>query len=221
MNATAIDCLIEGCVRIAYSQSLCKSHHRMLRLFGDPLAPQPQCTMPGCDGPETGRGYCGKHYQRWRKHGDPTHLGKGGPSAVDVTGQRFGSLVAVARDVPARNGGCNWRCACDCGGEAIAALNSLTTGLIVACDNYVVHRQKPHIGYNSMHHRTRRLRGPAKRHSCVDCGQRAHDWSYDYLDPNEQVDGSLRYSLDIIHYQPKCRSCHRLGDRQMAITEEA
>ena len=29
------------------------------------------CTIPACDTQHRAKGYCQKHYQRWRKHGDP------------------------------------------------------------------------------------------------------------------------------------------------------
>jgi hypothetical protein len=29
------------------------------------------CITPGCSHPVHGHGYCSKHYQRWKKHGDP------------------------------------------------------------------------------------------------------------------------------------------------------
>ena len=29
------------------------------------------CEIPGCNKPHYGRGYCHKHYQRWKRHGDP------------------------------------------------------------------------------------------------------------------------------------------------------
>lgn len=29
------------------------------------------CTQPDCDAPVIAKGLCGKHYQRWKKHGDP------------------------------------------------------------------------------------------------------------------------------------------------------
>lgn len=33
---------------------------------------EPTCSLPDCGGKTVGRGYCNKHYKRWRKHGDPT-----------------------------------------------------------------------------------------------------------------------------------------------------
>jgi hypothetical protein len=29
------------------------------------------CVVPGCDAPVVGRGWCSRHYKRWRRHGDP------------------------------------------------------------------------------------------------------------------------------------------------------
>lgn len=31
------------------------------------------CKIDGCSSPASGRGWCSKHYQRWRRHGDPEH----------------------------------------------------------------------------------------------------------------------------------------------------
>lgn len=31
------------------------------------------CTVPGCTGVHEARGYCQKHYRRWKRHGDPNH----------------------------------------------------------------------------------------------------------------------------------------------------
>lgn len=36
-----------------------------------PSVPERTCTIPDCNDPHWARGYCGKHYQRWAKHGTP------------------------------------------------------------------------------------------------------------------------------------------------------
>jgi hypothetical protein len=39
------------------------------------------CSVDGCVGPAYCKGFCAKHNNRWRKHGDPLHVGKPGPPA--------------------------------------------------------------------------------------------------------------------------------------------
>lgn len=52
---------------------------------------------------------------------------------LDINGTRFGRLVAV-EPTPLRSGGkIVWRCVCDCGGEALAAINHLRDGRRVSC----------------------------------------------------------------------------------------
>ena len=42
------------------------------------------CNLHGCNEPHFGRGYCNKHWQRWRRHGDPLKSGhKVRPLRVD------------------------------------------------------------------------------------------------------------------------------------------
>jgi len=36
-----------------------------------PSVPERTCSIPDCNAPHLARGYCIKHYQRWKKHGDP------------------------------------------------------------------------------------------------------------------------------------------------------
>lgn len=54
----------------------------------------------------------------------------------DLTGQRFGKLVAVRRDENKyRNGKpvTMWKCICDCGNEISVEANSLKTGNTRSC----------------------------------------------------------------------------------------
>lgn len=59
--------------------------------------------------------------------------------ALDLTGQRFGRLVAIERvpaPKPPRLDGPQfawWRCKCDCGGEKIAAASNLKKGKNKSC----------------------------------------------------------------------------------------
>lgn len=38
-----------------------------------------KCSIDGCEGVAVGRGWCNKHYCRWRSTGDPLQIGKRGP----------------------------------------------------------------------------------------------------------------------------------------------
>jgi len=71
------------------------------------------------------------------------------------------------------------------------------------------------FSYKILHNVLRRDRGPASRCVCVDCDNRALDWSYTYGDPQEiRDDLGRRYSLDLSFYVPRCRRCHRDHDRR-------
>lgn len=56
---------------------------------------------------------------------------------ADITGQRFGRLVAVNRSAK-KSGGKNimWDCRCDCGTTKTVALSSLKAGLTTSCGCY-------------------------------------------------------------------------------------
>lgn len=34
----------------------------------------PECSVEGCESPSRARGWCPKHWKRWKAHGDPTYL---------------------------------------------------------------------------------------------------------------------------------------------------
>lgn len=54
------------------------------------------------------------------------------PKALDLTGKRFGKLIALSR-VPSRNGKTYWLCQCDCGNQKEVQTNHLTNGSIQSC----------------------------------------------------------------------------------------
>lgn len=97
-------------------------------------------------------------------------------------------------------------------------------GDVKACEPLRVHgRFDPTapISYRGAHHRVRRMRGKATQHRCVDCGERARDWSYNHRGQHEfvavviQKSGTYRvtYSGDPADFEPRCRPCHRKHDR--------
>jgi hypothetical protein len=47
---------------------------------------------------------------------------------------------------------------------------------------------------------------PPKVIPCAVCGEPSTDWTYDGLDPNEQVDSATgkAWSADLAHYRPVC-----------------
>jgi hypothetical protein len=69
------------------------------------------------------------------------------------------------------------------------------------------------VGYNAIHQRLKRDRGPASEQWCTDCGGPAMDWAYDHLDPDELMGKDGPYSLDLAHYRARCRRCHQAEDR--------
>ena len=80
------------------------------------------------------------------------------------------------------------------------------------------------IGYSPAHKRVQKIKGRAAEHRCAHCGDPAHDWAYDFRDPDELIEVQafrdtlvpMRYSLNPDRYMPLCRSCHRHYDRAMS-----
>lgn len=51
---------------------------------------------------------------------------------IDIAGQRFGKLIAYAKEGSVHNGR-RWHCKCDCGGETIAVAAQLRNGTHKSC----------------------------------------------------------------------------------------
>jgi hypothetical protein len=58
------------------------------------------CSINGCEDPVKGRGWCAKHYKRWRTHGDPEALGVSGPPPRLVS-ERIAECIDKDGPVPA------------------------------------------------------------------------------------------------------------------------
>jgi hypothetical protein len=74
-------------------------------------------------------------------------------------------------------------------------------------------------GYVTMHVKVSKARGRASDHVCIDCGERAKQWSYDHTDDNGLIGSNagrdnLSYSLDVDRYEPRCVSCHAAFDKR-------
>lgn len=54
------------------------------------------------------------------------------PKALDLTGKRFGKLVALER-APSRNRNTYWLCQCDCGNQTVVQTGNLTRGATRSC----------------------------------------------------------------------------------------
>ena len=54
------------------------------------------------------------------------------PTALDLTGQKFGALTAVSK-APSRSGKTYWLCRCECGNEKEVQTGHLTSGAIQSC----------------------------------------------------------------------------------------
>jgi hypothetical protein len=160
------------------------------------------CSIDGCPRPRRKRGWCGTHYQRWRKTGDP------GPAALICQPGRGCSIEGCDRPHA---------------GRGFCELHYRRDRL--SGDPHRVRTAPPRFGpahgqwsgdaatYHASHHRVYRQRGAAATHQCQHCGSQAKDWAYDHTDPNENIhsDGR-RYSPDPARYMPLCRPCHHQFD---------
>ena len=71
------------------------------------------------------------------------------------------------------------------------------------------------LSYGAAHTRVYARRSSASLHPCVDCGERAKDWSYVGGCPREQRDpeNGCAFSPDPDRYAARCRKCHHAYDK--------
>lgn len=68
------------------------------------------------------------------------------PGQKDISGRRFGKLIAVEPTGEILNGSAVWRCKCDCGGEVCAPLHQLSAGYRKSCGCLSHPARKDYIG---------------------------------------------------------------------------
>lgn len=157
------------------------------------------CSIIDCARPVFARGWCGRHWYRWRQYGDPI--------AGSPLRQQWDAICSVAGcDRPHTSlGYCRahymrvWQ-----RGDPRADRSVRTFG------------DEP--GYHAAHYRIYNLRGRADDYLCQHCGETALEWAYTNDCPDERVSPeSWRYSLDPARYMPLCKPCHVRFDREARI----
>lgn len=134
-------------------------------------------------------------------------------------GDRFGSVVLIEY-LGKINGNGYWLCKCDCGNHMRVQSGQLAS--VKSCGKGVHHsKYDERPTYQRVHTRLAEERGPARDAGpCVNCGNRAQEWSYDGTDLNPlQHAKGWPYSTDLTCYVPRCISCHRKRDRRSNIEE--
>lgn len=80
-------CSVEGCLTNSKHKGLCITHYRISR---------PLCEMEGCTRPRFSSKWCGRHYDTWRRNGNPLSLKR--PSKDASLIERFWGRVALTAD---------------------------------------------------------------------------------------------------------------------------
>ena len=179
-------------------------------------AARKRCDIIDCDNPARTlkAELCAMHYHRIYRNGTLDRLVLA-PKWTDIRGQRFGKLRVTERSENA------WLCQCDCGRTTTTTTTALSRGNALSCGNAGCKTQptarRNDIGYSAVHSRVRHDRGKASTNSCIDCGGPAYQWSYDHEDPDERTSAErnsfgMYYSLKLMHYSPRCVSCHKAFD---------
>lgn len=152
------------------------------------------CSLASCDRRAKKRGWCGMHYLRWYRHGDPTY------EAPHHTKCSMAGCDNEPRS--ARSGICEMHY---CRRRRNGHFDLLDT-----------HVEDP--AYRTVHTRVSRARGRASTHPCVDCGGQAQHWSYTHGSMREKTSETGQpFSDDLDDYAPRCVKCHTAFDRAHAL----
>lgn len=141
------------------------------------------------------------------------------PSAIDITGQRFGKLIALSK-APSRNGKTYWLCQCDCGNQKEIQTCALRDGRTKSCG--CENHPKSNNGQKVVDFRVRIKKAlvEANGHKCACCGLADDSIVYDFhhVDPSTKQfgigNGSTTRSKQAYVNEAKkcvmlCANCHR------------
>lgn len=213
-RASSALCSVTGCPEPALARGMCSTHYARWLRHGDPeyviVRALPQdCSIDACERPVLARDMCSLHYHRW--------LRRGHPQPEVTVRQARGEACAVEgcdRAVKA-SGYCVMHYA------RVRKHGDPSTVLPSSWERGVT-------TYGGLHKRIVRSRGRAADYGpCVDCGGPAKEWSYDHTDPAEVLlpAASTRpaelypCSLNVMHYEPRCHTCHTRFDAQRKRSE--
>ena len=133
----------------------------------------------------------------------PENSAKRGPVAEDLTGRRFGKLVAVKK-LESKNGRTRWECRCDCGNMHISTAHSLKAGKCTSCGcgHYVRGRGITDISgqrfgrLTALYHTDKRSKkGSVFWHCRCDCGNEVDVTEDGLLHGNYRSCGCLRQEI--------------------------
>lgn len=200
------------------------------------------CSIEGCGREKWARGWCSKHYQQWRKKGDPLYVWSR-PAKLPCRIEGCQELVR-SRDLCERHYQHWWRYGFP---TTLPPRPTVEICQVEGCDgkprsrtaewcemHYMRHRRSGGFervdtrletpGYRSAHQRIAKDRGKARDHGCVDCGERAAHWSFAWRDVSsdlwlwELFNGTmLAYTGDSYDYEARCHKCARRYDRDFAM----
>ena len=187
-------------------KSATNTHRGLTHLSGTsrkglPVMVPKTCSVEGCETAKYCRGWCVKHYNRWRSHGDPLTV---------ITQTKTPCMVDACANNQHAHGYCDFH------------LHRFKTYGDALAEGKGRHHGRNRLatpGYDGVHKRLHREKGKASVHPCADCGERAHEWSYDGGWPNELYEVlekvPVAYSTDQSRYSPRCRKCHRNRDESI------
>jgi hypothetical protein len=186
------------------------------------------CSIDDCGNPVRARGWCDKHWSRWRKHGDPMAVGRRGvpvdPEAEaerrrkigDATrGRKFGppseeTRRKISETLTGRPLSTEHRQAISAANQAVRDVAAATS--LVQWEKWREEHSLAAPGYFGLHRRVRKLRGAARNYQCADCGERAQHWSTVH-----GTDGTDPFN----HYRPMCQRCHFAYDEVASKGDKA